>query len=73
MKNRPPNAKAKAKPSASQQVNEVQLESSGEVVVEHQSIPAPAPAELKIHARRPLPPVPDRAARTPKSAQEKDN
>lgn len=73
MKDRPPNAKTKAKPSASQQVNEVQLESSGQVVVEHESIPAPAPVALKIHRRRPLPPVPDGAARPPKSAQEKDD
>jgi hypothetical protein len=73
MKDRPPNAKTKAKPRVSQQVNEVQLESSGKVVVEHQAIPAPAPAELKIHARRPLPPVPDRGARPTKSAQEKDD
>ncbi len=47
-----------AKASSSQTV-ESQLEYSGEVVVEHHATPAPGPADLKIHKRRPLPLIPE--------------
>jgi hypothetical protein len=50
-----------SKPPSDQPVAEIQLKPKGAVVVKTSPKPAPGPAGLKIHARRPLPAVPDRA------------
>jgi hypothetical protein len=42
--------------------NEVELEPAGEAVVINQEEASPAPTNKRIHARRPLPQVPDKPA-----------
>jgi hypothetical protein len=48
---------SKKKDSSTERVDS-QLKDSGEVVVEHHPLPPPGPADLTIHKRSPLPPVP---------------
>jgi len=51
---------------------ETLLESSGEVVVEHHTTPQAGPADLKIHARRPLPLVPEASSQQPEEIKKDD-
>jgi len=44
---------------ASAQDRETRLKFSGEVIVEHHSMPPKGPEDKRIHPRRPLPVVPD--------------
>jgi hypothetical protein len=46
-----------------ERVTTTRLKSSGEVMVEHHEAPPPGPPDKQIHARRPLPIVPDRPAK----------
>jgi hypothetical protein len=71
MGDQPPERKAKTKRASSPRLTEARIESSGEVVVQHHTTPPAAPAELKIHARRLLPPVPD-AASEPSKVETKE-
>ncbi len=52
------------------QANESRLESPGEVVVEHHSIPPKGPADKQIHPRRPLPQVPESRPKPTQKGQE---
>jgi hypothetical protein len=43
-----------------ERVSKTRLQSSGEIVVEHHDVLPPGPPDKQIHARRPLPIVPER-------------
>ena len=60
MQNQDPRAGEDSREIASERVTTTRLESAGEVVVEHHDAPPPGPPDKQIHARRPLPRVPER-------------
>jgi hypothetical protein len=70
MGDKPARPRKKPLVAPSGQPIESRLEPSGEVVVEHLATPPAGPADLKIHARRPLPLVPN-ASSQPREEEDK--
>ena len=72
MGNEPARRKKKPLDAPSSQSVESRLESSGEVAVEHHKVPPAGPTDLKIHARRPLPLVPEASSQQPEEDKKDD-
>jgi hypothetical protein len=68
----PPDPEEPDEPPSSTPGGKSRLKYSGEVIVEHHPAPPPGPADLKIHPRRPLPPVPQ-APDPPTKNDQKDD
>jgi hypothetical protein len=58
MPDQPSDSEKKPQNASSPKVVKSHLQPSGAVVVEHHTTPPTGPADLNIHVRRPLPPVP---------------
>lgn len=70
MQDEQPGPLKKRQDTSTRQPAESCLESSGEVVVEHHSIPPKGPADKRIHPRRPLPHVPESRPKPTQKGQE---
>ena len=54
-----------------ERVSTTRLQSSDEIVVEHYDVPPAGPPDKQIHARRPLPRVPEHPANPVEDAEDK--